>query len=275
MNVENTIRTINILAYNISNDIITKLMTENVKVFTKYKSQMETKFKKIKLLYQDGSIRYYHSDFLFASAANPLILEKTGNDFNFWIIEINRTVFGLIERILSYVQNEVPGGLDDQIDASKTLLKNFSKDLQIMYNDLPNKFDLEKNFLSQGPKVLDLADREDYYKADWFKALDNGITISNGIMTNLEQLILSIDLLDKHIKKLKLYKNKILETQSVKSYLKLEDDISEFIEMELRLRNLLSMRIDEMMRFSVFRFANFLKAMDTIEKDLIEAVKEE
>ncbi len=265
----NIIKKINIIVFNISNDIIKRLSNKHYSIFNNQIIKIEQKYKGIQN--KRGSIRYYHVTSSPVLAMDPLVLEKTANDFNFWLLEINRVVFGLIESVLTYVRSD--NGKTSGVN--KELMDKFHEDLKRISDDIPSKHDLQVKFQAQGGNTLPKIDvYEQYTKEEWFKALSNGINMCDNVITNLNSLINTITILNAHIDKLKKHNNAV-KSNTKKELLDLNDDVLKLMNLELKINSILSDRIDIMVKYSMFRFVNFHNALNIIDKNLKMALKEE
>lgn len=257
---------INLLVYNISNDLITGLLKSQKQVFSTYKQKMIELSRKIDKDYKHLSIEYWGTSSTFMGY-DPFFLEKTGEDFNFWLNEINNIIFDLIERILSFIE-------EDTKKEDMRKLREFQDSLDDIINNLPSDYDIKRNFVQQGPQILDFGVKKKQVIGEWFVNVTNGMKRLDEIMLGLETLVNSITLLVNHQQKLAIRQSYLsgIRSNTEKVFLSVNLDMTRFFSYEIKIRKIVETRLKAMMKCSMFRFGNYLKCLQLVNKD-IETMK--
>ena len=247
------IEVINLMVYNITNDAVNA-------IFNKYKKSFELSYNKLnKVLtklkkYQDGSTRYSHNLNFSTKLHNPFILEKTANDYSFWLTEFSNHILELMNRISDYA-----GGSAD--------VKTFTESLSEYSDSLPKVYDLRKEFLYQTPKDLDLNVADYYSRREWIESLDNSVNTCDTILIQLSRINTMIDLLNKHVERLKININNLSISRSG-DYYNAERNIEPFLKYEMKVHAVLKNIIKKIVEYSILRFADLILVIGYIQEDL-------
>lgn len=253
------VQSVNIFAYNITNSLVSEILSKKRESFVLLRNKLKNRITEINKLYRDGSGLYSHADILSKKLHNPFILEKTCGDFYYWISEINQIVMDLMTNVSNYVQNDN--------DDPKAALKTFKNTIYNYANNLPNTFKLKKTFLDQAPKNANYDEMSLYEKKAWTESLDSGINMCEMTLSSLDKLILMIDLLEGHVKKLAIYSNKNPE-KAVNASFDKTGVIGDFILYEIKIIVILKVALFKMSDYSIIRFSDLLKASNLIKNDL-------
>lgn len=247
------IEVVNLMVYNITNDAVND-------IFNKYKKSFELTYNKLnKMLtklkkYQDGSTRYSHNLNFSTKLHNPFLLEKTANDYSYWLTNISNHILELMNRISDYA-----GGNSD--------IKAFTESLGEYSDSLPKVYDLRKEFLSQVPKDLDFKDVQYYKRKEWIDSLDISVNTCESILEQQSRIITMIDLLNKHVEKLKIYTNNLSISRSG-DYYNTERNVEPFLKYEIKIHSILKVMIKKMVEYSILRFADLVLVIGYIQEDL-------
>ena len=244
---------INLMVYNITNDAVNN-------IFNKYKKSFELTYKKLtKLLtelkkYQNGSTSYSHNLNFSKKLHNPFLLEKVSNDYSYWLTEISNHILELMNRISDYA-----GGNSD--------VKAFTESLEEYSDTLPKVDNIRKEFLSQTPKDLDYNEVSYYNKKDWIDSLNISINTCDSILTQQSRIITMIELLNKHVEKLKINVNRRYSTKS-SEYYNTERNIEPFLKYEMKIHSILNILMKKMVEYSILRFADLVLIIGYIQEDI-------
>lgn len=257
---------INLLVYNISNNIITGILKSQKQVFSTYKQKMIELSRKIDKDYKHLSIQYWGTSSTFM-AYDPFFLEKTGEDFNFWLNEINNIIFDLIERILTFIE-------EDTRKEDMRKLREFEDSLNDIIDNMISDYDIKRNFVQQGPQILDFGTKKKQVIGEWFIDITNGVKKLDEINLGLDTLISSITILVNHQQKLAIRKNYLsgIKSTTENVFLSANLDMTKFFSYEIKIRKILETRLKAMMKCSMFRFGNYIKCLQLINRD-IETMK--
>lgn len=259
VNMLSTDDDINILIFNITNSALANILKKHYNTFVLEEKKLKKIITDLKR-YLDGSNLYSHSDILSSELHNPFILEKASNDFSYWLIEISNVIMDLINSVSDYAGEDIDTG-------------EFKDQLSTYIENLPDLKKLRKNFLDQVPKNVSYDNKAYYKKKDWLSSLDISIDTCEGCYKNLNKIITMIDVLNNHIGKLKMYKNRIDSTLTGRKYNE-ENNMEEFLKIEMKLHSILEVSVQKMVEYSVIRFSDLVTTSDYIIKD-INIIKEE
>ena len=290
-------RIANLVIYNTLNVAIREIYKTHKRVFEKYKNTLKSLHKRLKTTYKSGSIKYYH-DTRVVEFINPLLLEKLGEDFNYWMIEVNETIMSVVEPLVQYMDfvNDMNASgnrekapykrkiKDNNITHEFKTLNNddyklrkseiteqdvdinllrLRKDLDSIYGNMKSPYQLDKDFLSQGPKITCDKTPHPYILSEWFQALDFSVNNFQDIEANLEKMILTIEVLDKSIYDLKIKMDKATKVDRINVSFDtfMNESLSEgdFLMMEQKLLRTIRTNVKKCMDNALIRFGNYKK----------------
>ena len=249
----NKLEVINIMVYNITNNAVNGIFNKYRKSFELCNKKLNKTLTELKK-YQDGSTRYSHDINFSKKLHNPFLLEKTANDYSFWLTSISNSILDLMNRISDYA------------DGSANL-KAFTESLDEYSDTLPKVYDIRKEFLSQTPKDLNFKDVQIYNKKEWINSLDISVNVCEGILTQQTRIITMIDLLNRHVEKLKIYANNLSVSRSG-DYYNTERDIEPFLKYEIKIHSILNILMKKMSEYSILKFADLILVIGYIQEDL-------
>ena len=286
----------NLVIYNVFNYSVREIYKKHKSIFSKYKSELNNLQKRIKDKFSRGSIDYYHTN-TAAYLVDPFLLEKTGEDFNYWLIEINESVMGLIDILVRYtnIVNDIEKGSNKRtyhkIENTENGLVNTHKDVSEsdylkvrdianpndnnihnnlikLKNDLKDynksfksRYDIEKSFVQQGQKITCSNVNNLYYINEWYKALEFGVNNFADISRNLELIITTIDTLDKSVSsmKFKIEQMDVNKSVSYDNFMKENMSEADFLLVQQELFKTMRTRIRLMLDYTIIRFGNYKK----------------
>lgn len=286
----------NLVIYNVYNYSVREIYKKHKNIFSKYKSELNNLQKRIKDKFSRGSIHYYHTT-IAAKMVDPFLLEKTGEDFNYWLIEINESIMGLIDILVRYINivndiekksngrsyhkyehkdgkltnthkdvgnNEYLEIRDIANPSSNNIHNNLIKlkdDLKEYDNNFKSKYEIDKAFVQQGVKITCDNTTNLYYLKEWYEALEFGVDNFSEISRNLELIISTIDILDKSIDDMKIKMDKLDVNENISYDQFMRENMSEadFLLVQQNLFKTMRTRVKLMMDYAVIRFGNYKK----------------
>ena len=286
----------NLVIYNVFNYSVREIYKKHKGIFSKYKSELNNLQKRIKDKFSRGSIDYYHTN-TAAYLVDPFLIEKTGEDFNYWLIEINESIMGLIDILIRYtnivndidkksngrsyhklenkngklvnthkdvnlsdytVTRDIADPSDDNIRNNLIKLKYDLKD----YNkNFKSKYEIEKSFVQQGQKITCSNESNLYYINEWYKAIEFGVNNFGDISRNLESIVTTIDTLDKGVSNMKFNIDKmdVNENISYDDFMKENLSEADYLLVQQELFKTMRTRIRLMLDYAIIRFGNYKK----------------
>ena len=286
----------NLVIYNVFNYSVREIYKKHKSIFSKYKSELNNLQKRIKDKFSRGSIDYYHTN-TAAYLVDPFLLEKTGEDFNYWLIEINESIMGLIDILVRYtnIVNDIDKGSDGRTyhkleningklinthkdvglsDYMKTRdianpsddniannLVKLKSDLNDYNKNFKSKYEIDKDFVQQGTKITCSNENNLYYINEWYKAIEFGVNNFSDISRNLELIVTTIDTLDKSVSnmKFKIEQMDVNKSVSYDNFMKENLSEADYLLVEQELFKTMRTRIRLMLDYTVIRFGNYKK----------------
>lgn len=286
----------NLVIYNVFNYSVREIYKKHKSIFSKYKSELNNLQKRIKDKFSRGSIDYYHTN-TAAYLVDPFLLEKTGEDFNYWLIEINESIMGLIDILVRYtnIVNDIDKGSDERTyhklknekgklvnthtdvglsdymhtrDIANPSDDNIANNLVKLKNDLndynknfKSKYEIDKAFVQQGQKITCSNENNLYYINEWYKAIEFGVNNFGDISRNLELIITTIETLDKSVSsmKFKIEQMDVNKSVSYDNFMKENLSEADYLLVEQELFKTMRTRIRLMLDYTVIRFGNYKK----------------
>lgn len=304
----------NLVIYNIMNVSIREIYKGHRNMFIKYKDTLKKIHSRIKTEYKSGSIKYYHDNHT-VEFVNPFLMEKLGEDFNYWMVETNETIMSIVEPLVEYMdfvnyrnstgnsayremiktKRKVKNGKVIYVDSGVTLtekdailrtnyteksvydnrttnLQRLKHDLEVVHSNMKTTYQLEKDFLSQGPKINCSDEVKPYMLNEWFSALEYGVNNFDNIENNLEIMISTIDVLDKSIRDLKIKIDKYDEVHAINisydNFMREELSEGDFLIMERKLLISIRTNVKKCLDYGLIRFGNYKKQCEYTLKNL-------
>jgi len=286
----------NLVIYNVFNYSVREIYKKHKSIFSKYKSELNNLQKRIKDKFSRGSIDYYHTN-TAAYLIDPFLLEKTGEDFNYWLIEINESIMGLIDILVRYtnIVNDIDKGSDERTyhklknekgklvnthtdvglsdymhtrDIANPSDDNIANNLVKLKNDLndynknfKSKYEIDKAFVQQGQKITCSNENNLYYINEWYKAIEFGVNNFGDISRNLELIVTTIDTLDKSVSsmKFKIEQMDVNKSVSYDNFMKENLSEADYLLVQQELFKTMRTRIRLMLDYTVIRFGNYKK----------------
>lgn len=282
----------NLVVYNVFNYSIREIYKKHKSIFSKHQSELRNLQKRIKDKFSRGSIDYYHTN-IAANLVDPFLLEKTGEDFNFWLFEINESIMGLIDILVRYtnivndldkpgrhkiehkngelVHTQKTAGDSDYLkirdianpsdDNVRNNLIKLKDDLKAYNDNFKSKYEIDKMFVTQGQRITCSNVNNLYYINEWYKAVEFAVNNFNEIERNLNLIITTIDTLDKSVSAMKFKMEDMDVNKSISYDNFMKENLSEadFLLVQQNLFKTMRTRIRVMLDYAVIRFGNYKK----------------
>ena len=296
----------NLVIYNIFSRSIKDIYKKHKKVFEDYKSTLVKLQKEINDNFRRGSIKYYHDTRVF-ELVDPFLLEKTGEDFNYWMIEINESIMRVIDALVDYsnVVNDIDNHYNNKrkqthtvVDKGKFERKTLDRDdykmrgsyvdptqvessvnlarlkvdLEHLIKTSKSTYQIDKEFLSQGPKITANNDHFPYRLGEWYKALEFAVNNFQDIEKNLDIMLFTIKTLDASVDKMKIKMDKAdkIDESNVAYDDFMDENMSEadFMIVQQKLFEITRNLVKRQMEYGVIRFGNYKKQCEFTLIDL-------
>lgn len=296
----------NLVIYNIFNRSIKDIYKKHKIIFEDYKSTLVKLQKDIDDNFRRGSIKYYHDTRVF-ELVDPFLLEKTGEDFNYWMIEINESIMRVIDALVNYsnVLNDTENHYNNNRKQTHTVVKgnkferktlkeddyklrgsyvdptqvessvNLARlkvDLEHLIKTSKSTYQIDKEFVSQGPKITANDTHYPYRIGEWYRALEFAVNNFKDIEKNLEVMLFTIKTLDTSVDKMKIKLDKVDKidraNQAYDDFMDENMSEADFMIVQQRLFEATRNIVKKQMEYGVIRFGNYKKQCEFTLLDL-------